>query len=277
MLSYQHGYHAGCFADVIKHITLSRLLHYMINKDKPLFYLETHSGRGRYDLQNPQALKTGEAQLGIEPFWKERKQFNALFTPYIEAIDALNENHALRHYPGSPELAIQMLRKQDRLFFSELHPGEFEHLNQLSKRGKRVFFSESDGIEQLSALLPPLERRGLIFIDPAYEIKEEYRTIPKMLKAAVQRFSSGVYCLWYPLVDNKLHSQLIRGLTSIPGSHLQVEFYLTKTVQASMYGCGLWIINPPYVLSDELKSILPALCKTFNPGISSFTIDKHNL
>ncbi len=274
MLSYQHGYHAGNFADVVKHAVLSRLFQYMTQKNKPMLYLETHSGRGTYDLKGPQALKTGESIAGIETLWPQRKQLPAVFSPYLKAIQQLNIGEALRYYPGSPELAIQALRDQDRLFFSELHSGEFEFLSQLPKREKRVFYSEKDGMENLAALLPPPERRGLIFLDPSYEIKSEYRQIPLALKAAYQRFSTGVYCLWYPLVDNKLHQQLIRGLTNIGAENsLQVEFYMTGTEKPGMTGCGLWIINPPYVLPEELKLILQALRKVFNPGVSSYLME----
>lgn len=275
MLSYQHGYHAGCFADVLKHATLSRLLHYMTQKDKALFYLDTHSGRGVYDLKSPQSEKTGEASSGIELVWAEHQQLPAVFLPYLNAIQQLNTNKQLRYYPGSPELALQLLRNQDRLFFSELHPGEFEYLNQLTYRGRRVFFSNTDGLDDLNALLPPIEKRGLIFMDPSYEIKTEYREIPKALKIAYQRFSTGVYCVWYPLVDNKLHGQLIRGLTNIGAdNNLRAEFYLTPTAsRPGMTGCGLWVINPPYVLAEELKLIMQTLRKIVNPGRSTFLLE----
>ena len=274
MLSYQHGYHAGNFADVIKHVTLTRLLNYMVNKEKPLLYLDTHSGRGMYDLQDKKALKTGEAQQGIDILWAHRKELPDVFAPYLEQIAALNKNDKLRYYPGSPSLATHMLREQDRLCFAELHPTEFDHLHDLPRLGKRVFSSNSNGLDQLNALLPPIERRGLIFLDPSYEIKSEYREIPDALKVAYQRFETGVYCLWYPLVDNKLHAQLIRGLKGIGAKdNLRIEFYLTGIQNGGMTGCGLWIINPPYVLQAELKQALEALKKQFNPGVSSYLIE----
>lgn len=274
MLSYQHGYHAGNFADVFKHVILTRLLDYMTRKDKPLFYLETHAGRGRYDLKSPQALKTNEARDGIGSLWSQRKQLPKLFSPYLQAIEQLNTHNAVQYYPGSPDLAIQLLRAQDRLFLSERHPGEFEWLAQLPKRGKRVFYSEEDGMTNLSALIPPPEKRGLIFIDPSYELKTEYRTIPNALKSAYQRFSSGVYCLWYPIIDNKLHQQLLRNIQQVEATNsLRVEFSLTGLNHPGMTGCGLWIINPPYVLAEELKLILQALRTVFNPGVSSYLMD----
>jgi 23S rRNA (adenine2030-N6)-methyltransferase len=278
MLSYQHGYHAGNFADVIKHVTLTRLLHYMIQKPGPLLYLDTHSGKGLYDLKDKQALKTQEMLNGIQPLWLHRKTLPAVFTPYVQLLEQLNENDTLGSYPGSPWLAIQMLRSQDRLVSCELHPREFEALNQLSKQGKRIIFYPDDGLHYLQALLPPPERRGLIFMDPSYEVKTDYRQIVAALQKAYTRFSTGVYCLWYPLIDKKLHLKLVDGLSQIgTGNHLRIEFYQAIPTKEGMTGCGLWIINPPYVLASELKSALDTLKTLFNPGLSSYLIQKGQL
>ncbi|ASQ45665.1 23S rRNA (adenine(2030)-N(6))-methyltransferase RlmJ [Legionella clemsonensis] len=275
MLSYQHGYHAGNFADVVKHATLCRILTYLVKKEKPLFYLETHSGKGRYDLKDSQARKTGESQQGIKLLWQHKHHLSPLFTPYIKCIDFLNNSSELRFYPGSPLVAIELLRAQDRLYCCELHPREFEQLNTLSHPGKRVFFSHSDGIAALHALLPPPERRGIIFLDPSYEIKEEYKTIPKALRLAYQQFSTGTFCLWYPLVESRLHQQLLRGLETIGAQNtIRIEFNWTCMNEKGMTGCGLWIINPPYTLKEEMNTILGQLQAFFNPGDSSFIIDK---
>lgn len=273
MLSYQHSYHAGCFADIIKHFTLSRLCNYLIQKDKPIFYLETHSGRGVYDLKNQQSIKTGEAKQGIELLWNQKHQLPKIFSSYLENISYVNQENKLRFYPGSPAIAVQSLRPQDRIFLAELHPGEFEYLQHLPHQNKRVHFSHSNGYEALNALLPPPERRGLIFIDPSYEIKTEYRQVTEYLKKAYLRFETGVYCLWYPLIDNRLHSQLLRGLDKIDAKHLRVEFYLNDTNKAGMQGCGLWIINPPYTLEAELKLALNTLREVFNAGHSSYLLN----
>ena len=274
MLSYQHGYHAGNFADVVKHFTLSRLLNYLTQKDKPFFYLETHSGRGLYDLFDKQATKTGEYSGGIGALWGKRSSLPSTFSNYLEEVAKVNTRDRLRYYPGSPLLAIQALRSQDRFMCCEMHPHEFEILNQLPHRNKRGVYFEGEGLGQLKATLPPQERRGLIFIDPSYEVKTEYRLLPELLKKAYERFETGVYCVWYPLVDKKLNEKLQRGFTAIQAkSSLRVEFNLQpafKTV--GMNGCGLWIINPPYVLESELKEALTALCKLLNPGLSSFVI-----
>ena len=173
MLSYQHSYHAGNFADVVKHVTLTRIQNYMLQKDKPMLYLDTHAGRGLYDLKSQHALKTGEAALGIELLYSRRRELPAEFLPYIRCIEGLNPNNELRYYPGSPWLALQTLRQTDRFCFSELHPNEYDELQQMPHHGKRVFYHDGNGLLQLNALLPPIERRGLVFIDPSYEVKTD--------------------------------------------------------------------------------------------------------
>ena len=262
MLSYQHGYHAGGFADVIKHVTLTRLCRYLVKKDQPLFYLETHSGRGRYDLHSVQALKTAEAEAGIGRLWPVRSSLPPEFLPYMQCLQRLNPHGVLRYYPGSPLIAAEELRAMDRLYCCELHPQEFTALEQLKVANKRLFVAHTDGVQQLSALLPPPERRGLIFIDPAYEVKSEYQTIPQAIQVAVKRFPQGVYCLWYPILDKHGHRQLIQRLANIAAGHaLRVELDLGEPQASGMQACGLWIMNPPYVLAEELTVVLKTLTR----------------
>ncbi|KTD03448.1 23S rRNA (adenine(2030)-N(6))-methyltransferase RlmJ [Fluoribacter gormanii] len=276
MLSYQHGYHAGNFADVIKHIALTHLLNYLTRKDKALFYLETHSGKGLYDLKNKQAEKTQEYKQGIQLIWPDRNTLPPVFQNYFQLINQLNSTNSLRYYPGSPFLAINTLRMQDRMYFCELHPREFEALSQLQRMNKKVHFSNSDGIAAMKALVPPPEKRGLIFIDPSFEIKEEYREIPLAIKHAYSRFATGVFCLWYPLVDKKLTDKLNRGMKEISAKALRIEFNLTSTAMEGMSGCGLWIINPPFTLAEEMKTVLNTLKTHFNPGSSSYIIEAYS-
>lgn len=274
MLSYQHGYHAGNFADVIKHIALTRLLSYLTQKDKPIFYLETHAGKGTYDLKDRQAEKTGEYKQGIQLIWPDKKQLPAVFQPYLNVLSELNSKGDLRYYSGSPYLAINALRKEDRAYLCELHPREFEALNQLPHFLKKVHVSNSDGIKSMKALLPPAEKRGLIFIDPSYEVKDEYKEIPAAIKQIFSKFSTGVYCLWYPVVDKKLKEQLLRRMQEIGTSTaVKIEFNLTMAPQFGMTGTGLWVINPPYTFAQDMKIVLDTLRTYFNPGISSYTIE----
>lgn len=277
MLSYQHGYHAGNYADVAKHILLSRLLNYLVRKDKSLLYLETHAGRGMYDLASAQATKTNEAQQGVQLLWQVRDRLPAVFSEYMQILAQLNPkvSEKLHYYPGSPYLAIHQLRQQDRIICCELHPQEFLALERIKKQGKRVAFLAEDGLSQLKALLPPLEKRGLIFIDPTYEIKTDYKTIPLYLSDAYKRFQTGVFVLWYPIVEQRLHEQLLRGLKQIKAEKsLRVEFWLNQKPAKGMLGCGLWIINPPYMIKDEATTVLQALKQYFNPGASSFVVQE---
>lgn len=277
MLSYQHGYHAGNFADVIKHLALTRLLDYLTRKEKPLFYLETHSGKGLYDLKNKQAEKTQEYKQGIKLIWSEKNALPAVFQDYIQVIKELNLTDALRSYPGSPFFTINKLRMQDRMYFCELHPREFEALSQLQCFNKKVHFSRTDGVAAMKALLPPPEKRGLIFIDPSFEIKEEYKEIPLAIKHAYSRFATGVYCLWYPLVDKKLTERLNRYMKEINAKNaLHIEFSLTSAPMEGMSGCGLWVINPPFTLAEEMQTILNSLKIYFNPGVSSYIIESYS-
>jgi len=272
MLSYQHGYHAGNFADVVKHLTLTRLLNYMIGKDKPLFYLETHSGRGIYDLKDNKALKTGEASQGIELIFNQKEKLPEVFNLYLKEIAELNHEGKLRYYPGSPSIAISGLRQQDRLFFAELHPQEFLYLNKLRRKSKYTTYSNINGLDLLKSMLPPPERRGLIFIDPSFEIKSEYKELPILIKNAYDRFPTGVYCVWYPIVANNLYLQLRRGLDKIaPSNKLLIEFYLNDPTIKGMTGCGLYIINPPYLVKNEVTLALETLVKIINK--SSFLIE----
>lgn len=276
MLSYQHSYHAGCFADVVKHAILSRLLMYLRNKDKPLLYLDTHSGRGSYDLQDAHARKTNEAAQGILPIWESRAMLSPLFSPYLNILNDLNSSESLRYYPGSPEIALQLLRDQDRLVFCELHPTEFSHLIQLSTKQKKVYFKKEDGLKCLKASLPSPERRGLVFMDPSYERKEEYQEMIQAIKAAYKRSATMTYCLWYPLINHQLPPQFLKNLASIEAnSTLRLEFYMTKKAVSGMTGSGLWIINPPYTLAEEGAKMLKELTSIISPETADYLIDSN--
>lgn len=275
MLSYQHGYHAGNFADVLKHFTLCRLINYLTIKDKPFLYLDTHAGSGLYDLSHKQAKKTLEHEQGIKKLLQHKSTLPLTFKPYLNSIEQINTSDYCRYYPGSPYLAASMMRKQDRIYACELHPGEFSNLKNQSFINKKIHCSREDGIIALKALLPPPEKRGLIFIDPSFEIKEDYRDIPYSLHQAHRRFSTGVYCLWYPIVDNRTIDKMIRKLQVIsPNSALHVQLKL-NTAKEGMDGTGLWIINPPYTLKDELFEALGYLQRIFDEGKSTFILEKY--
>lgn len=274
MLSYQHIYHAGCFADVIKHVFLSRIIEYMTQKDKPFLYLETHAGRGLYDLESPMAKKTAEAQQGIHKFWPERSRLNESFAPFIQALLKINPNERLRYYPGSPQIAMTHLRQQDRLVFCELHPQELRALQKISNQNQKIFIEQTDGMEKMKAVLPAREKRALIFIDPSYEIKNEYQSIPKNIAANYKKFPQGVYVLWYPMLPSLAHQTLIKHLKKIPTDKtLHLQFWLEDSKNQGMYGTGLFIINPPYVLAEEAQTIFKSLQFIFADHKSQYLIE----
>ena len=273
MLSYQHSYHAGNFADVVKHLTLSLIINYLTQKDKPLFYLDTHAGRGQYDLKQTQAQKTKEYLSGIVPLLAEKASLPEVFSAYIDTITAFNPDNKLSVYPGSVMIARHLLRNIDRLMACELHPTEFQVLKTCRKMGKKLTFQEIDGIQALKSALPPLEKRGLVMIDPSYELKEEYYTIPKALEEAIKRFETGVYCLWYPIIDKFHHIKLQGHMEALKAPNkLHLVYHHEPINHQKMTGTGLWIINPPFVLKQQLEQAMPIICERLNPGIASYEI-----
>lgn len=255
MLSYQHAYHAGNFADVVKHITLSLICDYVIKKDKPLFYLETHAGRGKYDLRLPIANKTAEFESGVLPLWQSRNKLPDVFQPWLNVLEKYNDE-TLKIYPGSPLFALNGLREEDRFHFCELHPKEFEHLRQIAQAHRKLRYFFEDGIAHMNATVPPPEKRGIIFIDPSFELKEEYQTIPQQIQTAYKKFSTGIYCLWYPILKNKAHTAMLDKLNpKFYPEQLNVEFMLSDQSKGGMIGCGMLILNPPYVLEKQMAAI----------------------
>ncbi|MDP3559953.1 MAG: 23S rRNA (adenine(2030)-N(6))-methyltransferase RlmJ [Legionellaceae bacterium] len=263
MLSYQHSYHAGNFADVVKHWTLTYILDYLNQKEKPWFYLETHAGRGRYNLRHEASQKNKEYETGILPLWQNRNTLPAVFSKYMTLLEHYNgDSNTLQHYPGSPAIAIEHLRKQDRIYACEQHPHEFSRLSLLAThgKGKRVHFARQDGLESLKALLPPPEKRGLIFMDPSYELKNDYKNIPAIIKDGYQRFPQGVFCIWYPLIDKHPWDIFLRKCNAIQAPDtLSAQFYMSAPHTPGMRGCGVWIINPPYTLKEDMQQFLKSL------------------
>lgn len=247
MLSYQHGYHAGNLADVHKHAVLAWLLAGMAAKDKPLSYLETHAGRGLYDLGAPEALKTGEAAAGI-------RRVEAWFPPddpYARALAATRRLHGPDAYPGSPLLAALTLRPADRLTLAELHPREGEALaRNLGPHGARI--ERRDGLAMAVALTPPTPRRGLLLVDPSWEVKADYDAVPAALEQVARKWNVGVLLLWYPLLPDARHAPMLRRLdAAVPGA-LRHEVRFPPARQGhGMVGSGLFVVNPPWRLEER--------------------------
>lgn len=242
MLSYQHGYHAGNAADVHKHTALAALLELLTHKPRGISYLESHAGRGLYDLGAPEAQKTGEAARGIG--------LVAPVGPFGTALDAVRAAHGPTAYPGSPALARAMLRPQDRLHLCELHPAEHKAL-KAAMAGPGVAIHRRDGHEGLPALCPPDPRRGLALIDPSYEVKDEYpRTAGTALKV-LHRWPEGVVVVWYPILPEGRHHDMVARLRAVPCLIDEVEF--AERPERGMTGSGLAILNAPHGAARAIR------------------------
>ncbi len=248
MLSYQHGYHAGNLADVHKHAALAWVLSEMARKDKPLSYLETHAGRGLYDLGAPEARKTGEAQAGIARV----EGWFAPDDPYARVLNETRRLHGPRAYPGSPLVAALSVRPSDRLTLAELHPREGEALaRNLEPFGARI--ERRDGLALAVALAPPTPRRGLLLVDPSWEVKAEYETVPAALETVARKWNVGMLMLWYPLLADARHGPMLRRLASAfpDGLRHEVRFPPARPGHG-MEGSGLFTVNPPWRLNERL-------------------------
>lgn len=255
MLSYQHVYHAGNFADVHKHSALCLILDYLRQKSKPFAYLETHAGRGLYDLQCSEAQKTDEAKGGIWGVDVANAPADAQI--YFDTIAACNPKGGRRFYPGSPRIAFLTSRIEDRLMLVEKHPQEFHALSEVFAGTSRAVLHKRDAWEALSALVPPAEKRGMILIDPSYEVKTEYFDVVENLGRAYRKWPTGVYMIWYPLLPAAGHLRLLKSLTKSGITRVLVSEVRLHAPQglSGMYGSGLAIVNPPWQLEAGLERL----------------------
>jgi 23S rRNA (adenine2030-N6)-methyltransferase len=266
-MNYRHAFHAGNFADVMKHVCLVALLRGLSRKDSAWFYLDTHAGAGAYDLTSAPAQKTGEYRHGIGRLLKAPGPLPPALAEYLDLIrPLLGDGDSPRRYPGSPLIAAVLARPQDRLVACELNPLEFEALQIACSSALHV--QRSDGYQALKALLPPRERRGLTLIDPPYERPDEFTRLAGELVAAHRRFATGVYALWYPLKDEAPVAGLKRALKAAGLRRLlEVELRLTPLAQGGiLHGCGLLVLNPPWGFDADMRLAMPALAQILAPG-----------
>lgn len=262
MLSYKHGFHAGNFADVHKHMVLVQLINALNQKPKPWSYLETHGGKAHYDLTDEQAEKTGEYKKGIAPVWAAA-QPPTLVANYLAQVSAENTGRLLRYYPGSPAIAASMAREDDRIAIMELHANEYELINKYFKRNTQVAIHHRDGYEGVLSMLPPKPNRGVVLIDPSYEVKSEYQEVARFIKKAHQRWPIGVYAVWYPILKAGLHRAMLQSVASSGIRKIFVsEFYQKSSNSGRMFGSGMMLINPPWQLEEHLESVMPWLERT---------------
>lgn len=278
MLSYRHAFHAGNHADVLKHVVLIQLLRYLGQKDTPYMYIDTHSGAGVYALDTGYADKSREYETGIARLW-DRKDLPEPVAEYMQLIKDMNPSGKMRYYPGSPYCADKVAREQDRIRLFELHPSDGKLLEDNFRkleahaaaqgqrggvRGKRVMINKDDGFTGLKALLPPPSRRGLVLVDPPYEVKDDYRKVKDMLADALTRFPTGTYAVWYPVLQRMESRELPDKL-----KRLQGKDWLNVTLSIGgpspdgfgLHSSGMFIINPPWTLEPMLREMMPFLVK----------------
>jgi 23S rRNA (adenine2030-N6)-methyltransferase len=258
-MNYRHAYHAGNFADCVKHAVLVWLLAAMARKDKPFLVLDTHAGIGRYDLDSEEASRTGEWQGGIGKLLQDQP---VVLRSYVKMVERLGI------YPGSPAIAQAMLREFDRLVCCELHPADLAVLRRNFGRDGRVSVHLRNGYEALGAFLPPPERRGLVLIDPPYEAPDEFETLARALAGAHARFATGVFVAWYPIKD-RAAARALHGAMRASGMRdvVAAEFCLREPLDAArLNGCGLLVVNPPWRFEEEVGPILAALLERLGTG-----------
>jgi 23S rRNA (adenine2030-N6)-methyltransferase len=274
-MNYRHAFHAGGFADVIKHIVLVRMLTYLQDKPAAFRVLDTHAGAGRYDLIGDEARRGGEWLTGIARVMQARFSEAALplVTPYLDIVRAFNPERELKSYPGSPLIARALLRPQDRLTACEVEPKARKRLIDALRRDTQARVVDLDGWLALPAFVPPNERRGLVLIDPPYEQKDEFERLATGFAEAFAKWPTGSFLLWYPVKSRRATDSLARHVADIvgagpsPGKCLRLEFSVApQTAGGALASAGLLIVNPPWTLAGELKAILPELEKPLGRG-----------
>jgi 23S rRNA (adenine2030-N6)-methyltransferase len=267
MFSYRHGFHAGNHADVLKHVVLVQMLTHLTAKDTPLWFVDTQAGAGAYSLDDAFAQKKGEYKDGIGRLWG-KTDLPPLLSEYLVQIKKENPGKELHAYPGSPQIALQMLRPQDHLQLFELHSTESKVLQKhFAKAGRRVSVKAADGFAGLKGVLPPASRRGLVLIDPSYEDKEDYHKVVAAMQDALPRFATGVYAVWFPQVQRQeaddLPGQLRQVATSAGNDWLQVSLTVKAPAKdgLGLHGSGMFVFNPPWKLEAALQAAMPALVK----------------
>ena len=280
-MNYQHAFHAGNFADVHKHVVLTRILDYLRRKPVAFRVIDIHAGAGRYELFGPQAMRSGEWRNGIGRLFTRPRSgagktdaAQALLTPYLDIVASLNPDGTLRTYPGSPLIVQALLRRQDRLIACELEPKAAAALKTALRADARAKALAIDGWIALFANIPPKERRGLVLIDPPYEESVDFSRLSDALAQAHRKWPSGLYLLWYPIKAREAPDALARRLRRLDVPKiLRCELSVAPPrADAALTGSGLIIVNPPFPLEREVRMLLPALAQALAPA-GSYRVD----
>lgn len=273
MLSYRHSFHAGNHADVLKHTVQSLIIESLTEKEKAFLYLDTHSGAGRYQLTSAESEKTGEYLEGISRIWAASERPEIL-TSYLDIVEKLNPDGELRYYPGSPLLAKELLRSQDQLIMTELHPSDYPRLVEEFTRDRRAEVLKEDGFQQLKSKLPPTSRRGFVLIDPPYELKTDYEAVVSGIVEGYKRFATGIYAIWYPVVSRTQINNMVEALRETEiRKILQIELGVQPdSEERGMTASGMIVINPPWKLEAQMQDIMPWLYQTLVPENQGHTL-----
>jgi 23S rRNA (adenine2030-N6)-methyltransferase len=276
-MNYRHAFHAGNHGDVLKHTVLTRVLEYYKTKEQGFAVLDAHAGIGHYDLTGLEAFKTAEWQAGIGKLLSNADSFraSALTAAYIAGVRAMNPDGVLRHYPGSPEICRGLLRPQDRLLLNELHPQDHQTLAARYAAGEQVRVSQLDAAVAVKAALPFAERRGIVLLDPAYEVADERERLARMVAQALKRMAQACLLVWYPITAPGFADGLCEALVvATAKSALRVDLMVRKpAANNGLCGSGLVVINPPWTLHDEMATLLPALASVLGEsGQGSHTL-----
>lgn len=262
-MNYRHAFHAGNFADVVKHTILTRILTYLMRKDAAFRVLDTHAGLGIYDLYGDMAERTGEWRDGIGRVMAAEltPPVAALLAPYLDAVRAQNPEGDLRYYPGSPFITRHMLREQDRLMAFELHPMDANRLKENFAGDFQTRITQLDAWDIFGTHLPPKEKRGLVLVDPPFEEKGEFTRMAQSLEKAHKRWPGGMYAYWYPIKEPAEVETYVKALknTGIP-KILRLELTIrASSAPPRLHGTGMVVVNPPFVLEEEMRALLPVL------------------
>ena len=271
-MNYRHAFHAGNFADVMKHATLARILTYLMQKPAAFRVIDTHAGIGRYSLTGEEARRSPEWAEGIDRLLKADLSVPVrdLLAPYLGVVESENRNGVLSRYPGSPLIARKLFREQDRLSALELHPADYRKLRDLFEGDIQVRVTELDGWLALNAYVPPKEKRGLVLVDPPFEEPGEFGRLVDGLAKAHRKWATGLYMLWYPLKEPREVNAFTAELkASGIARMLRAELTIGPPIAGRLYGSGLILVNPPFTLEAELKLLLPALAAALAPGTGS--------
>jgi 23S rRNA (adenine2030-N6)-methyltransferase len=271
-MNYRHGFHAGNFADVLKHLVLCELVRLLTSKDKKLFLLDTHAGAGGYDLVGPMAARTGEAEAGIARLMAAtRAGMPAAIARYLAAVAAYDRKFgpaggALRRYPGSPRLIRGIMRATDRFVACELHPQDALSLKREFAGDPSVEVKQADGYHAVKAMLPPPERRALVLIDPPFEATGEFEKLARALRHGLRRFATGCYAIWYPIKDETAVADFIAAQAGLKAVRLELHVPADGT---KLGACGMLVINPPWKFEEAMREALPWLERQLGPAVSA--------